>query len=632
MFLKQETRSRTTLTDEEWDFFSLIRARATSSRFGQPLITHILFRLIPVSAPGLKTMAIDKWFRVYIDFEYMMDKGVDFATQVLNHEPWHNMKNHSERAETIANLDFDAWNLASDAEINDDIRGLIPKASIFPSSIDSIEDQVAEFYYAKIMDARKKGAEADKAQAKKDLKDKKKEEEEKKKEQEKEDAPDEGDGDPDGDKDEDAPDGEGEPSDEGEPSNDGEGDEGEGEPDDGESDGEGGESGDGTGEPSDSKSDKKSSGKGSGQGEPSDSESSEENSESGEPSDSKSGKAGKGEPSDSQEASETGDIDGETSEAGDVEGEPSDSVLGEENDASSNAEKNGKGQNEEYAKATTDVEFESSDAEGSYKIPKNEVCSTDAKKMKEYLLDEEEAESVSEFEQNLIMSEVARQINDEMSRTPGNVSNNLKLWAEDFAKPTPTPWQKILGPAVRNAIQWNKKNKTDYHKATPNRRQPIKGIRLPALRAPTPRLLVGVDTSGSHVHLLPRVGDELHTIIKSSGVRGQNLKMVSIDTHLKNKPTVINSIKDVKFSGGGGTSMLPFFDLTKKMRKDVDIAILLTDGEVPSWYKEKPAQGMKYIVCILGNEGDKIFDKSYLRAVKEMEWAKVVKIEVPKEY
>ena len=538
MFIKPENKSRSRLTDEEWDFFSLIRSRATSRRFGQPLITHAMFRLIPISAPGLKTMATDKFFRIYIDFEYMMERGVEFATEVLNHEPWHNLKRHPERAESTGpNIDYYAWNLAADAEINDDIRNLIPKESIFPELLDSPDDNTAEFYYSKIMEIRDK----------------------KKKDKDKEDKS-------------------GQPT---------------------------------SGDKDDNKSDDK------GKADKNNGENSKETNYPEKPDSSK-------EPNDEKGGSES-----DSDEKGDADSGRGDSDSEDRSQSGSGGgpEQGGNGKESKSGNATAGQ----AQGDADEFLPENEICSTDSEKAKEYILDEDEADSVSEFEQNIIMSEIAAKIQAEYGRNPGKVPGHMKIWADNFAKPTPTPWQKILRPAVRTAIEWTKKSKTDYHKATPNRRQPIEGIRLPALRAPTPRMLVGVDTSGSHVPLLPRVGDELYTIIKSSGVRGRNLKMISIDTHIKDKPTIINNIKDVNFSGGGGTDMLPFFDLTKRIHKNIDIALLLTDGEVPSWYKDKPVRGIKYIVCILGFEGHTRLEQSFIRAEKEMPWARVIKIEVPRE-
>lgn len=156
----QQGKSRKDLTKEEADFYKLIRLRATQAGIGQPYIANAIFRLTPISAPGLGTMGVDKFWRCYIDFEFMMAKGVEYAAGVLAHEPWHLLRGHNERAERIgADKTPFLWNIAGDLEINDDIMNLVPKDSLFPGKgqfADYEPNQMAEFYFEKVK------AEADK--------------------------------------------------------------------------------------------------------------------------------------------------------------------------------------------------------------------------------------------------------------------------------------------------------------------------------------------------------------------------------------------------------------------------------------------------------------------------------------
>jgi predicted metal-dependent peptidase len=153
-------KSRKNLTPEEADFYKLIRLRATQTGIGQPYIANAIFRLTPISAPGLGTMGVDKFWRCYIDFEFMMDKGVEYAAGVLAHEPWHLLRSHNERAERIgADKTPFLWNIAGDLEINDDIMNLVPKDSLFPGKgqfADFPANQIAEFYYEKVKEEAEK--------------------------------------------------------------------------------------------------------------------------------------------------------------------------------------------------------------------------------------------------------------------------------------------------------------------------------------------------------------------------------------------------------------------------------------------------------------------------------------------
>jgi predicted metal-dependent peptidase len=612
MNLTSKQQPRVKLTHEESDFFATLRMRATTDKIGQPLLSYLIFRMVPVAVVGTKTMAIDKHLRVYIDFEYMMEKGISFATEILGHEAWHPLKEHHQREESLPQpVDRDAWNLAADAEINDDIRKIIPKDSIFPESFDEKEDEVAEYYY-RVLTKRREDAKK-KAEPEKEEPEDKEEDQDKSENESQENEKDKTDSE---DNDEEI-DNEDSDSEEQDDEN----------SDDNQNNDNGDQGSDGNGEPKE------------------DSNNGDQNSDdvndSGELTDEKSDNPGDKENGDGDPTDESDSSDEKGETPGDDTSEEQPSGNGTEpsnQDGNDSNSKNGQPSNSTESSKQNSQEnqpgggSEQSDEPGEeYHLPENPHCGTGDEESQEYELSSGEAEGVDDFEMNLILSEIAEAIKDEMQRNPGNVPGNLQLWVENFAKPAPTPWQKILRPALRSTIEWTKKSKIDYRWSTPARKQPMKDVYFPALRSPQIRLLLGVDTSGSHVHLLPRVASEVMTILKKTGIQGRNFNMVSVDTHIKDKPKRINKVSDLNFKGGGGTSMLPFFDLAVKMKKDIDIAVLLTDGGVPEWYKENPIPSINFVVCILGLEGYAGLDKDFKRAEQEMPWAKVIKIEVPKE-
>jgi predicted metal-dependent peptidase len=158
----QSSKSRSVLTAEEQDFYKLIRLRATASGVGQPYIAAAIFRLIPISSPGLGTMGVDKFWRCYIDFEFMMEKGVEYAAGVLAHEPWHLLRDHNKRAELKKANKFPPllWNMAGDLEINDDIETLVPEDSLFPGKgmfAEFSAGELAEIYFDKLIEEAKCG-------------------------------------------------------------------------------------------------------------------------------------------------------------------------------------------------------------------------------------------------------------------------------------------------------------------------------------------------------------------------------------------------------------------------------------------------------------------------------------------
>ena len=486
------SKSIVTLTEAQKEFYQLLRIRATSEKFGQPYISYAIFKLIPINAPGLKTMGVDEHYRLYIDFDYMMEQGLEFASKVLNHEPWHPLRNHAARFKNV-NATPMMWNYAGDLEINDDIVDKVPANSIFPKNFNLPDNETAEWYLEKLKE------QAGKAQAEKDKQDKK-------------DGKDKQDG-----------------------------DKGDSQP--GDSDG-GQQPGDGSGQPGNQQ-----------------------------------GNGGGNQP---------GDKGGQ---------QPNDGTGGGLADP-------------------TDL------------LGKDNPCASNGKSLEDYKLAPSEAETVSEFDQEMIGREVAQQVKDYAARKPGSVPGGLKLWADDKLTPTTTPWQKVLRGAFRSTI--DVRGQMDYVKSRPNRKQPVKGVLLPAMRAKRPRLGIGIDTSGSHVPMLPRVLDEVHSIIKKAGVRGNELRVFPIDTRMAAKPQFVSDARKVNLAGGGGTDMMPAFKWAAENKKDTDIFVLMTDGEVPTWPQEIPTNLVRLIVCILNFEGES--DSSFTRAEAEMgHWAKVIHIIVPRE-
>lgn len=487
---KSAQKSRSTLTPEEAQFFKLVRLRATSAGVGQPYIAPAIFRLTPISAPGLQTMGVDKFWRVYVDFEYMMEKGVEFAAGVLAHEPWHLLRDHNKRAEAVgADKTPLVWNYAGDLEINDDIVNLIPKDSIFPGRgqfADYKPQQIAEVYYQQLMEQIKK------------------------------DQPQDG----------------------------------------GSSCPQHGDNPQGSGEQGNQNGEQQGSGEGSSQG----------------------------------DSNQGGDIHGQ-------QGKPCSC---------------GKGNPIED------------------KFGKANCGSGSGNDLGEYELAEGDAESVDADEHDSIKKQIAEEIKRQERSNPGSTPAHIKQWADATLEHKPVSWQQVLRGQVKSAISW-KRGQTDYVRTRPARRQPIKDVIMPALRSPKPRILVGVDTSGSNLHNLGVVLQEIGAIAKQVGVRGEELMVCSIDTEVKDaKFQKFSDIKDVKFIGGGGTRMETFFETADAHANKADIFILLTDGEC-SWNYQPKARG-KFITCIIIDEQSNYGERCVSEAEDAISsWSKVIPIRVKSE-
>lgn len=139
------------LTADEWRRLRLARMAAVEA---MPYYARALFALSPVAAPGLKTFAVDRHWRLYLDPTMLgTEEGwrIPLAGAVLLHEVGHVLRDHSGRADSVDSpVDRTMWNVAADAEINDDLiaAGLgLPEGVVTPSAIGCHDGHAAEVYY-----------------------------------------------------------------------------------------------------------------------------------------------------------------------------------------------------------------------------------------------------------------------------------------------------------------------------------------------------------------------------------------------------------------------------------------------------------------------------------------------------
>jgi len=117
-----------------------------------PYLSSVLYRLFPVAKPGLGTMAVDEWYRLYFDPKCEWTPA-QFST-VLYHEVGHLLRGHCDRAKMFQELDHNAWNICADAEINDDIqregKATWPFPPVYPKDLNQKDGLLAEEYYANL--------------------------------------------------------------------------------------------------------------------------------------------------------------------------------------------------------------------------------------------------------------------------------------------------------------------------------------------------------------------------------------------------------------------------------------------------------------------------------------------------
>jgi predicted metal-dependent peptidase len=141
----------TALTPEQTAELVIWRAEALEK---MPYLASVLLNLRPLNAPGLGTFACDKNYRLYIDFDAVTEWGVQMCAEALLHECGHMFGDHSERAEEygVADSERGQWNIAGDAEINDDLAeagcDTIAENGVTPEKLGQPDFQTAEFYMA----------------------------------------------------------------------------------------------------------------------------------------------------------------------------------------------------------------------------------------------------------------------------------------------------------------------------------------------------------------------------------------------------------------------------------------------------------------------------------------------------
>jgi predicted metal-dependent peptidase len=115
----------------------------------RPYLASALWALKIIECPGLRTMACDQWWRLYVDPSILQKWNVEEIAGVLYHEILHLLRDHAGRAQAFA-AEPTAWNIAADLEVNDDLRGegiKLPGQPLFPEAFGLSKGRLAEEYY-----------------------------------------------------------------------------------------------------------------------------------------------------------------------------------------------------------------------------------------------------------------------------------------------------------------------------------------------------------------------------------------------------------------------------------------------------------------------------------------------------
>jgi predicted metal-dependent peptidase len=139
---------------------ALDRTRIAAARLWSvtqlPYLASALFATSVHEAPGIGTIAIDKSWRIHADGDLIGQLEPEEIGKIFVHLIGHLLREHADRG---ADLDLSAdearkqWNLATDAEINDDlaIANLVPAAiGTVPSDLGCADQQLAEHYFTHV--------------------------------------------------------------------------------------------------------------------------------------------------------------------------------------------------------------------------------------------------------------------------------------------------------------------------------------------------------------------------------------------------------------------------------------------------------------------------------------------------
>jgi predicted metal-dependent peptidase len=204
---------------------------------------------------------------------------------------------------------------------------------------------------------------------------------------------------------------------------------------------------------------------------------------------------------------------------------------------------------------------------------------------------------VSPVEADAIRRSTAEAIRSH-ERARGTMPGGWKRWAEQILEPT-IDWRRMLAGAVREAIAWAG-GAVDYTYRRPSRRTAaMRGVVLPTLRRPLPRVAIVVDTSGSMGEDdLAAAMAEVTGVLREVGVRGNRVSVLACDADVQ-AVSRVTSAEQVELGGGGGTDMRVGIERALQAPERPNVIIVLTDGFTP--WPDEPVT-CRLIAALVGAE------------------------------
>lgn len=198
--------------------------------------------------------------------------------------------------------------------------------------------------------------------------------------------------------------------------------------------------------------------------------------------------------------------------------------------------------------------------------------------------DEAGIEKASDAEKSIAKRNTSVRIVDELKQKSLKAGSSAYYDFLELAYLRMTPpkvsWQSIFRLVLSRLNENIARGKSDYSYRRTNRRMHNSKFIYPGMVQYNPSLYFGIDTSGSmstadYNALLSEIEAIIKTIMRSKN----SFKVFTIDMDIKSvKP--VNSVKQVKLEGGGGTDMAAGvrFVNSLKPKETPDIFVLATDG------------------------------------------------------
>lgn len=193
----------------------------------------------------------------------------------------------------------------------------------------------------------------------------------------------------------------------------------------------------------------------------------------------------------------------------------------------------------------------------------------------------EAGDGVRPVEAALIRQRVAQEVL-RRQRAGGHVPGGIARWAEALVEPT-VDWRTRLAVAVRTGLA-TISGAVDYSYRRPSRRagSPVgRGVILPGLVQPRPRVGVIVDTSASVTDGdLAAALSEVTGILRSCAASDEGVTVVSCDTAARTVNEVVD-VRRIVLAGGGGTDLRAGFSVLAAHRRRPQIVVAITDAFTP---------------------------------------------------